>query len=101
MDHIGIPGKPSDYKWDEHATNASGKLSDYYTSECAELVRDIYAKDFEYFGYSKAPHFALHAPITSELVINYYNFFLKREPESEAAVISNLGKNPNLLLRNC
>lgn len=59
LDILNLPGKPEDYKWTDHATNASAKLSDYYTQECVELVQDIYGKDFEYFGYDKTPHFAL------------------------------------------
>ena len=59
MDHIGIPGKPDDYRWDSHARNASKKLSDFYTPECVELVKEYYNLDFEYFGYDKTPNFAL------------------------------------------
>jgi hypothetical protein len=59
MDKLGLPGKPSDYRWDEHATKSVLRYSDYYTSECVDLVLEIYGHDFEFFGYEKAPNFTL------------------------------------------
>ena len=59
MDYLELPGEPNDYTWAEHATGASGKLSDLYTQECVDLVKEIYEKDFEYFGYDKTPGFSL------------------------------------------
>jgi len=35
-----------------NATNANSKIAQYYTPGCAEIVRDLYARDFELFGYS-------------------------------------------------
>lgn len=35
-----------------HETNASSKLTQFYTVERAEIVRRIYAKDFEALQYS-------------------------------------------------
>lgn len=99
MDILQLPGEPENYKWVEHATKASAKLSEYYTQECVELVLDIYGEDFEYFGYSKTPNFQLcpavsaaklSSHITPTIVQQCYQAFLLREPESETAINSKL-----------
>ena len=36
----------------DHATNATDKLMQFYTTECEQLVRTLYAIDFELFDYS-------------------------------------------------
>lgn len=38
--------------YQKHATNSSDKISAYYTSDAAAMVREIYHDDFEAFGYS-------------------------------------------------
>ena len=61
LDRLNLFGTPANYFEGYHATNATSKLSQYYTKECVELVAEIYGKDFEYFGYSKIPQFTLLA----------------------------------------
>lgn len=61
MAQIGLAGEPDDYRWDKHATEASRKLSDHYTQECVDLVKQIYSGDFTSFGYDERPHFMLKA----------------------------------------
>lgn len=41
-----------------HATNAARKVAHFIGAEEAALVREIFADDFENFGYSRDPHFA-------------------------------------------
>ena len=36
----------------KNQSNAGSKLASYYTPEIAQKVRDKYAIDFDYFGYS-------------------------------------------------
>ncbi len=38
---------------DPHRTNANEKLSEFYDARTLDLVREIYDRDFEVFGYSK------------------------------------------------
>ncbi|MES2608151.1 MAG: sulfotransferase family 2 domain-containing protein [Pseudomonadota bacterium] len=57
MDYLELPGEPNDYTWADHATGSSGKLSDFYDQECVDLAREVYEKDFDYFGYDKTPYF--------------------------------------------
>ena len=62
--YLNLPGGPNDYFEGYHATNASLKLSQYYTQECVQLVLEIYGSevfgdDFNFFGYDKTPHFSL------------------------------------------
>jgi len=45
-----------------HARNAVGKLAQYYDEATRQLVRDIFAQDFERFGYSPHIDDALTAP---------------------------------------
>lgn len=58
LDILKIGGAPEDYHYAPHATNSNAKLLKYYNPEteegreCIELVRKIYAKDFELYGYS-------------------------------------------------
>jgi len=37
-----------------NATNANSKIDRYYTADCADTVRKLYARDFELFNYSTA-----------------------------------------------
>ena len=45
-----------------HARGATSKLGLHYTPHAIELVRQIYAKDFDYFGYSRDISDAQSAP---------------------------------------
>ena len=45
-----------------HARNAVGKLAQYYDDATRQLVREIFARDFERFGYSTHIDDALTAP---------------------------------------
>lgn len=45
-----------------HARGAAGKLAAHYSPTTVQLVREIYARDFEAFGYSRNLHDALQAP---------------------------------------
>jgi len=38
-----------------HATNANSKLSEHYTGRCVDIIRDVYALDFQHFGYDLEP----------------------------------------------
>jgi hypothetical protein len=45
-----------------HARGANSKLSEYYTDEAIELVRENFARDFELFGYSNSLDDVAEAP---------------------------------------
>ena len=50
----------------KNRTGAGTMLGDYYTPEAIDLVRHIYATDFEIFGYSKdLPEQGISAPLAS------------------------------------
>ncbi|WP_436641972.1 sulfotransferase family 2 domain-containing protein [Microbaculum sp. FT89] len=54
--------KPRFQKRAPHATGASGEFKRHYNDRAIELVLDLYAADFEIFGYSKNIDDAMHAP---------------------------------------
>lgn len=49
-------------RFSPHARSAAEKLASHYSPAALALVRDIYAKDFELFGYSADLDEALNAP---------------------------------------
>jgi hypothetical protein len=56
-----VPGFRLD-RFSPHARGAAEKMGSYYSPSTIELVRQIYAKDFEAFGYSRDVENALRSP---------------------------------------
>ena len=51
--------------WAKHATGAASRIAEYYGPKETALVRDYYALDFEFYGYSEDP--AVTEPVRSPI----------------------------------